>query len=325
MRKIGACYCNCGVCRGYFRRRRRRGFRFAYRAVPYRRAVSTSAHSPSPSLHAGQSGRPAPQPEQPGQGATLGAALSEPRFAGDFPKYLLAGHIRRRGRSVIERYSRPRLQERRRAKIRRLCQPSVDANAIVGRIRDEVAPTADQSSSLQKLGGALGAASGYLAKSCPSEIPAQPVARLQLMESQIEELTMATRYRSPAAAGFRAIAERRSESAIRGRACDAPPAADRQDRDRRHRAVLRRIADGDRLVDRSDRQIGAADRGAAAGIGRCQSRPSPRRRTISQAHCPTTVPPTALGALGSRSRRGSTRHGARCCRSRSRSRISKPS
>jgi hypothetical protein len=71
------------------------------------------------------------------------------------------------------------------------CQPSVDTDQIVGRIRDEVSPTADQTKLLQKLGGALGAAGGYLAKSCPNEIPAQPVARLQLMESQIEELTMA--------------------------------------------------------------------------------------------------------------------------------------
>ncbi len=73
----------------------------------------------------------------------------------------------------------------------RHCQPSVDANAIVGRIRDEVSPTADQMKLLQKLGGALGAAAGYLAKSCPNEIPDQPIARLQLMESQIEELAMA--------------------------------------------------------------------------------------------------------------------------------------
>src|SRR6516162_5217373 len=32
---------------------------------------------------------------------------------------------------------------------------------------------------------------GYLAKPCSKEVPAQPVARLQLMESQLEELSMA--------------------------------------------------------------------------------------------------------------------------------------
>ena len=51
--------------------------------------------------------------------------------------------------------------------------------------------TADQSQLLQRLGGALDAAFGYLAKSCSKEIPGQPVARLQLMELQLEELSMA--------------------------------------------------------------------------------------------------------------------------------------
>jgi hypothetical protein len=64
-----------------------------------------------------------------------------------------------------------------------LCQASFDPSAIIGRISNEVMLTADQSQLLQRLGGALGAASGYLAKSCSKEIPAQPVARLQLMQS----------------------------------------------------------------------------------------------------------------------------------------------
>lgn len=72
-----------------------------------------------------------------------------------------------------------------------LCQPMADANEIVGRIRSEISPTPDQMPALQKLGGALGASGGYLAKACPDEIPPQPVARLQLMESQIEVLAMA--------------------------------------------------------------------------------------------------------------------------------------
>jgi len=72
-----------------------------------------------------------------------------------------------------------------------LCQVSFDPSAIIGRISNEVMLTADQSQLLQRLGGALGAASGYLAKSCSKEMPAQSVARLQLMESQLEELSMA--------------------------------------------------------------------------------------------------------------------------------------
>jgi hypothetical protein len=72
-----------------------------------------------------------------------------------------------------------------------LCQPSDDAKATVDRLRQEIAPTPDQEPLLQKLGGAVGAASGYLAKSCPSAIPTEPVARMQLMQSQLEELAMA--------------------------------------------------------------------------------------------------------------------------------------
>ena len=56
---------------------------------------------------------------------------------------------------------------------------------------NEVTPTADQWELLQKLGGALRAASGYLTKLCPTEIPAQPVARLKLIESQLLKLSMA--------------------------------------------------------------------------------------------------------------------------------------
>src|SRR5262249_29956117 len=71
------------------------------------------------------------------------------------------------------------------------CQASFDPSVVIGRISNEVTLTADQLQLLQRLGGASGAASGYLAKSCAKEVPAQPVARLQLMESQLEELSMA--------------------------------------------------------------------------------------------------------------------------------------
>src|SRR5215467_14825232 len=66
-----------------------------------------------------------------------------------------------------------------------------DPSVVIGRISNEVTLSADQLQLLQRLGGALGAASGYLAKSCAKEIPAQPMVRLQLVESQLEELSMA--------------------------------------------------------------------------------------------------------------------------------------
>jgi hypothetical protein len=71
------------------------------------------------------------------------------------------------------------------------CQQSIDANAIVERLRGEIGPSAEQMERLQRLGGAIGAAAEYLAKSCPTDIPQQPTARLQLMDSQIQVLTMA--------------------------------------------------------------------------------------------------------------------------------------
>jgi hypothetical protein len=70
------------------------------------------------------------------------------------------------------------------------CQPA-DANAVVDRIRAEIKPGDAQMPLFQKLAQALGTASGYLAQACPKAIPPQPVARLQLMQAQIQTLSMA--------------------------------------------------------------------------------------------------------------------------------------
>jgi len=68
------------------------------------------------------------------------------------------------------------------------CQMADRSASIVERIRNEVKPTGAQLQQLQKLGGALGVAAKYFAGTCPKEIPAQPVARLQTGEWQIEKL-----------------------------------------------------------------------------------------------------------------------------------------
>ncbi len=62
---------------------------------------------------------------------------------------------------------------------------------VADRIRNQVKPTPEQAPQLQKLGGALGFASDYLAKACPADIPQDPAARLQLMEWQIEKVAQA--------------------------------------------------------------------------------------------------------------------------------------
>jgi hypothetical protein len=71
------------------------------------------------------------------------------------------------------------------------CRQPDRAEAVVGRIRAEVKPRPAQLPLLQNLGRALGMASAYLLKACPKAIPAQPVARLSLMQSQIQVLSMA--------------------------------------------------------------------------------------------------------------------------------------
>ena len=70
-------------------------------------------------------------------------------------------------------------------------------SAVVERIRAEIRPSGNQMQQMQKLGGAFGFASDYLAKACPSEIPRDPAARLQLMEWQVEKLAEALDFVRP--------------------------------------------------------------------------------------------------------------------------------
>jgi hypothetical protein len=72
-----------------------------------------------------------------------------------------------------------------------LC-PARDATAeTVMRLGRETTPNDAQKPLFQKLATALGQANGYLIKSCPSAIPSQPVARLQVMQAQLDATIMA--------------------------------------------------------------------------------------------------------------------------------------
>jgi len=137
---------------------------------------------------------------------------------------------------------------------------------------------------LQRLGGALGAASGFLAKSCANEIPAQPVARLQLMESQIEELTMAIDivrqplqdFEQSLTADQRAhLAAAAGQQTAAG--CDGSQSAIDGSIDQISQTVLPTDAQRDAL--NNVRQVFAK---AASDL---------------DVHCPVKVPPTALGRL----------------------------
>src|SRR5262249_39431871 len=71
------------------------------------------------------------------------------------------------------------------------CHQPVNAKAIIERLRQEIEPNTDQISRLQRLGQAIDTGADRLGKSCPTEIPHELSARLQLMLRQIEALTTA--------------------------------------------------------------------------------------------------------------------------------------
>jgi hypothetical protein len=72
-----------------------------------------------------------------------------------------------------------------------LCPRRIEKGDAALRIEREIAPASTQRPLLEKLGTALAQANGYLIKSRPAEIPPLPVERLQLMNSQIDAMTMA--------------------------------------------------------------------------------------------------------------------------------------
>ena len=177
----------------------------------------------------------------------------------------------------------------------RLCRPSLDANAIVTRIRTEVAPTADQMALLERLAGTLGASAGFLAKACPTEIPAQPTARLQLMESQIEELTMAIDIvRQPLQAFEQSLSD--DQKAKFAAVAAAAPAAEKQNRSDDIAPPCGGSPSAiDWSIDQIDKSVQPTDaqRSDLADIKQAFG----KAVDDLQAHCPTTVPPTAVARL----------------------------
>jgi hypothetical protein len=173
------------------------------------------------------------------------------------------------------------------------CQATFEPRVVIGRISNEVMLTADQSQLLQRLGVASGVASGYLAKSCAKEIPAQPVARLQLMESQLEELSMALDIvRQPlldfeqalnadqqsrlAVASSQGSLDRSTQSGNIAGGCGSPSAIDWS------------INEINQSV-----QPTAAQRNALDDVGQSFNDAARDLET----HCPTTLPATALNRL----------------------------
>jgi hypothetical protein len=175
------------------------------------------------------------------------------------------------------------------------CAQPLDANAIVERLRAELGPNAEQMERLQRLGGAIGAAAGYLAKSCPTQIPQQPTARLQLMDSQIQVLTMAVDIIHQPLQEFEQSLTNEQRARLNGE-----PAA-------------RKGRTSARSDQREIRSCGASAAAIDWSIGEIDKSVQPseqQRPTLSdvqqafgkaandlEAHCPTSVPRSAVARL----------------------------
>jgi hypothetical protein len=178
---------------------------------------------------------------------------------------------------------------------RRLCSSPDDAKAIIGSLRSQIAPTAAQAAALQKLGEAMGAASNDVARSCPASIPAQPVARLQLMEAQIEGLATALEIvRQPLQDFEHGLND---EQKARFAAMIRTPAAVESQNGAETAAVS--CGSSPTEVDASISQIEEAvqptddQRSALDQVKQSFSQAA----SELEAHCPTAVPATALGRL----------------------------
>ena len=175
------------------------------------------------------------------------------------------------------------------------CQQVVGGRAIIERIGREIRSTAGQRPLLQKLGGAFGMASGFLAKLCPKEIPPQPVARLQLMETQSEELTMALDIIARPLQEFEQSLSRSQQTRFAA-AVSTPTAAAHSNRSGNiapacgatQAAVDWSIEQIDESVQPSD-----AERDALVDIRQAFGRAA----SDLDEHCPMSLPRTALGRL----------------------------
>jgi hypothetical protein len=180
------------------------------------------------------------------------------------------------------------------------CVQPLDANAIVERLRAEIGPNAEQMERLQRLGGAIGAAAGYLAKSCPTQIPTQPTARLQLMDSQIQVLTMAVDIiHQPLQEFEQSLSDQQrarfsGEPAARKSRALARSASARSDQTRIHScgasaaAIDWSIGEIDKSVQPSEQQRAALSEVQQA-FGKAAN--------DLEAHCPTSMPRTAVARL----------------------------
>ena len=186
----------------------------------------------------------------------------------------------------LREYIRPGLRQvSAAARVRAL--PVLDsAGEIVMRISREVVPTAVQKPLLEKLATALGQANGYLIKSCPSEIPSRPVARLVLMEHQIDATIMALQIVRPPSQEFAQSLDDAQRAQFNG---PPPSAATVAGSCKPSTAAVKRLLTQlDQAVQPTD-----AQRPATAAVADAFDRAA-REFDVN---CRGAVPPTALGRL----------------------------
>jgi hypothetical protein len=176
-----------------------------------------------------------------------------------------------------------------------LCRQPLDANAIVERIRTEIGPNPDQTAQLMRLGGALGAASDYLAKSCPSEVPSQPTARLQLMESQIEKLAVAIGMAHAPLQDFEQSLTPDQLARFAGAPAAATTADQHDDADAALGSCGVSLAVIGWSVDQIENSVQPNDEQRAA-LGELQQVFEKAARDL-ETHCPTSMPQSTLGRL----------------------------
>ena len=173
------------------------------------------------------------------------------------------------------------------------CHQSIDANAIVGRLMAEIRPTAEQMERVQRLGGAIGAAVGYLAKSCPTDIPEQPIVRLQMMDSQIEVLTMAVDIIHQPLRDLEQSLTREQQSRLAGRAATKTLVVSSEKTDLRSCGTASAATDWS--IDQIDKSVQPTEqqRAALADVKQAFSKAA----SDLAAHCPNSMPQSAVARL----------------------------
>jgi hypothetical protein len=167
------------------------------------------------------------------------------------------------------------------------CPTRISVDELVMRITRETMPTAAQRPLLHDLATALGQANGYLIKSCPGEIPPQPVARLRLMENQIDAMIMALDIVRPRLQAFEQSLDDKQRARLNGpapsSAMSAVPVCKLN-----ANSVSESLSQLEQAVQPTD-----AQRPALGVVADAFSRAA----TALDASCTAVTPPTALGRL----------------------------